>query len=174
MSNLIRRRSFWDLIFSLALMLAMVVVLMEAGKAKSSPFDELGSAFFPTALALIIIILSVPVTIRSLLSVIREQAAARNSPPEPDTGPSAATVMQVMLISLLTIIYVGGIALRVLPFSILTAGFLIFGILALREGEGRLRGIVWLVLGSIIFGFLMEYMFTKVFIMDLPAFQLGF
>lgn len=171
MSDLLKRRPFWDLVFSLALMLAMVVVLIEAGNIKTSPFDELGSAFFPKALATIIIVLSIPVAIRNAISILRPQA-------EPDQVDSSApalarsNVIKTVTISVLTIAYVGGIALRLLPFSVLTAAFLTLGILALNGW--RLHRVTWIALGSIIFGLLMEYMFTKVFIMDLPAFQVWF
>src|SRR5690625_4395732 len=133
MSNLVKRRPFWDLVFSLALMLAMVVVLIEAGKIKTSPFDELGSAFFPKALATIIIALSIPVAIRNAISILRPQAD-----PDPAFDSSApalarSNVVKTVTISALTIAYVGGIALRLLPFSILTAAFVTLGILALNE-----------------------------------------
>jgi len=172
MSDLLKRRPFWELVFSLALMLAMVVVLIEAGKVKTSPFDELGSAFFPRALAIIIVVLSIPVFIRNAISILRPPAAQETGVDSSTPALSASNVIKTITISFLTIAYVGGIALRLLPFSVLTAAFLTFGILALNGW--KLHRIIWIIPGAIIFGLLMEYMFTRVFIMDLPAFQVWF
>lgn len=173
MSNLIKRRPFWDLVFSLTLMLGMVAVLVEAGNIKASPFDELGSGFFPKALAMIIIILSIPVAVRSLIGTLRKQEVhAATLPDGSEASGSTATALQVILISVLTVVYVGGIAFRLLPFSVLTAALLTLGILVLNGG--KLHRAVWIIPGSIIFGLLMEYIFTKIFIMDLPAFPIWF
>src|SRR5690625_4285724 len=149
MSELLKRRPFWDLVFSLALMLAMVVVLIEAGNIKTSPFDELGSAFFPKALAIIIIVLSIPVSVRNAISILRP-AAARDMESDSSTPAPSASVAKTIAISIVTIAYVGGIALRLAPFSVLTAAFLTFGILALNGW--KLTRIIWIILGSIFLG----------------------
>lgn len=155
-------KPFWEFAFSVFLILGMSVVLVQAAKISPSPFDELGSAFFPKLIAVFIILLSLPVCGKSFWKMLAAIKSVETSV-KPKEGLS-----DTLAVSLLSIAYVAIFTSYLVPFSILTSIFLIAA--ALWMSGFNWRRIARIAPVMVIGSFALEYLFTHVFVMDIPKF----
>src|SRR5690349_1572039 len=99
------RRQIGDIVFCAALMGGGAVVLGELAEVRPAPFDPLGSAAVPAALAWIIIVLSAMVMARALVGLVHASAVASDGGAQAPRM-SARHAMHAALITVFTTGYV--------------------------------------------------------------------
>lgn len=149
-----------DIALALFLITVCAAVLWETRTIPPGVFEPLGSAPVPQATAGLILILALVVMGRALLAVWRGSAVRH--PPDLELRPFDAA-----LVVGLTALYVLAMAFRVFEFAILTAGFLFIAIGVLVRFERRLLPVILLV--AVVMGWGCQYVFTRVFVVDLPG-----
>lgn len=150
-----------DIGVSLFLIVVCAAVLWEARGLPPGSFEPLGSGPIPRATAWLIILLCLVVMARALLVLMRGAASASA---DPGTTPRP---LDAALTLALIAVYVALMAWRVTGFAILTALFLFVTIGFLTRFERRLLPAAAAI--GLIMGFGCEYVFTRVFVVDLPA-----
>ena len=148
-----------DLALGLFLIVVCGAVLWEARTIPPGVFEPLGSAPIPQTTAGLIILLALVVMARALRA-LRTGAA----PPAADLALRPLDAAAVIALSAL---YVLAMAFRLVDFAILTTVFLILTIGILTRFERRLLPIV--VVLALITGFGCQYVFTRIFVVDLPG-----
>ena len=148
--------------FGLALFLIVVcaVVLFETRDIPPGTFEPLGSAPIPQATAGLIILCSLIVMARAVLQTRR--GAVETAYDELELRPRDAA-----LVLGLTVVYVLMLQFRLLDFAPLTVLFLIASIGLLVRFERR--QLPWVVLVALVMGYGCQYLFTRVFVVDLPG-----
>jgi hypothetical protein len=149
-----------DLALGLFLIVVCGAVLWEARTIPPGVFEPLGSAPIPQATAGLIILLALVVMGRALLALRRDAPA----------GPAedlALRPLDAAAVIGLSVLYVLAMALRLLDFALLTALFLMVTIGALTRFERRLLPII--VVLALATGFGCQYVFTRIFVVDLPG-----
>jgi hypothetical protein len=149
-----------DLALGLFLIVVCGAVLWEARTIPPGVFEPLGSAPIPQATAGLIILLALVVMGRALLA-LRQDAPA---------GPAedlALRPLDAAAVIGLSVLYVLAMALRLFDFAVLTALFLMVTIGALTRFERRLLPII--VVLALATGFGCQYVFTRIFVVDLPG-----
>jgi uncharacterized membrane protein len=149
-----------DIGVSLFLIVVCSLVLWEARKIPPGVYEPLGSGPVPRTVAGLIILLCLVVMVQALRRMARSEAAAGEAE-FPLRYLDAAGVVAV------TLIYILGLALELTSFAILTTVFLTLTIGFLTRFRRR-ELMVALVLG-LVMGFGCEYLFTQVFVVDLPT-----
>lgn len=149
-----------DISLALFLITVSAVVLFETRDIPPGTFEPLGSAPIPQATAGLIILCSLLVMLRAVVATVRGAAVAGE--PEPDLEPGAAA-----LILGLTALYVLALQVRLLDFAPMTAVFLFTGIGLLVRFERRL--LPWVGVVAVVTGYGCQYVFTRVFVVDLPG-----
>jgi uncharacterized membrane protein len=149
-----------DIGVSLFLIVVCSLVLWEARRIPPGVFDPLGSAPIPRAVAGLIIFLCLVVMVQALRRWMRGERA---------TGETEFSLryLDAVGVVVVTLIYILGLALELTSFAILTTVFLTFTIGFLNRFRRRAL-MVALVLG-LVMGFGCEYLFTQVFVVDLPT-----
>jgi len=135
------------------------IVIAEASRLPPGTFEPLGSAPVPTATAGLIILLALAVILRAWK---RQREGAGEPPWAPDLhGWDAVAVLA------LTTVYIAGMQYRLADFSILTVIYLVatIGLLV----RFRPRQLPWVVAIALVTGFGCQYVFTRVFVVDLPG-----
>jgi hypothetical protein len=150
-----------DLALGLGLIVVCGAVLWEARSIPPGVFEPLGSAPIPQATAWLIILLALVVMGRALHGLIRRE------PPPADADDLALRPLDAAAVILLTALYVLAMALRLVDFAILTTVFLLLTIGLLVRFERRLMPLV--VVLALVTGFGCQYVFTRVFVVDLPG-----
>ncbi len=149
-----------DIGVCLFLIVICCAVLVEAAKLPPGSFEPLGSAPIPQATAGLIIFLCLLVIGRAALTLwYREEIIAENA--YPPRRLDAAVIFG------LTVIYVALMALRVAGFAPITAVFLFVAIAFLTRFAPRSLPVA--ALTGIVMGWGCQYIFTQVFVVDLPA-----
>jgi hypothetical protein len=149
-----------DIGVCLLLIVICCAVLVEAAKLPPGSFEPLGSAPIPQATAGLIIFLCLLVIARAAL-VMRRGEGIVAEPADPPRRLDAAVIFG------LTVIYVALMALRVAGFALITAVFLFVTIAFLTRFAPRSLPIAALI--GIVMGWGCQYVFTQVFVVDLPA-----
>ena len=152
-----------EIVIAIAFMGLAVAVFVEVRDLPPGLIDPLGSAPVPRWTAAILFVLSLAMLVRVFLP----------SKELPGAEPVEADDIVVERIgagvgvALLTVLYVVVLASRAIGFSVLTAAF-VFALVVLLS-KNRVRG-TWtgLALGIPV-GFGCEYLFTQVFVVDLPT-----
>lgn len=150
-----------DIGVALFLVVVCSAVLIESRKIPPGSFEPLGSAPVPQATAGLIILLALVVMGRAVLVLRRGRTSVAEDPgfqPRP---------LDAALTFALTVVYVLVMAFRLLPFAWITSLFLFVAIGFLVRFERRLLPAA-AVVGALM-GFGCEYLFTRVFVVDLPA-----
>ena len=150
-----------DIGVSLFLIVVCSLVLWEARKIPPGVYEPLGSGPIPRTVAGLIILLCLVVMVQALRRMARGEGVATGEPEFPLRYLDAAGVVVV------TLIYILGLALELTSFAILTTVFLTFTIGFLTRFRRRALAVA-LVLG-LVMGFGCEYLFTQVFVVDLPT-----
>ena len=158
-----RGRTILEVSISGAFMGIALAVLIEVHDLPPGLIDPLGSAPVPQWTATILFLLSLAMLARVLLPSTGE--AGESSEAEEDEvveRPGAAVGVVV-----LTTLYVLVLASRAVGFSVLTASFVFLLVFLLSRDRSRAP---WMgLLLGIPVGFGCEYLFTQVFVVDLPT-----
>ena len=149
-----------DIGVSLFLIVVCSLVLWEARKIPPGTYDPLGSAPIPRAVAGLIILLCLVVMVQALRRLARGETATSET-------EFPLRYLDAIGIVVVTLIYILGLALELTSFAILTTVFLTFTIGFLTRFRRRAL-VVALVIG-LVMGFGCEYLFTQVFVVDLPT-----
>ena len=138
--------------------LICLVFLWETWDLPPGTFEPLGSAPVPQATAGIIIF--------CCLLVIRE-ASKKAAGSTSDEESQSFGIRAAVLIAFATLLFVILLQLRIIPFAWMTAAFLTVTIWGLEKFTKR-KFLPAVVTGLIV-GFAMQYLFTQVFVVDLPS-----
>jgi len=148
-----------DIGVALLLIVICGIVLWETRTIPAGVFEPLGSAPVPQTAALLIICLCILVLVRAVL---------RLQQPQPThTESHRPQRLNAAVVAGLTILYVTAMQFRITTFAIITTLFLLLTIGWLIRFE--LRRLPWVVLVAACTGFGCQYLFTRVFIVDLPG-----
>ncbi|MGH1479819.1 MAG: tripartite tricarboxylate transporter TctB family protein [Geminicoccales bacterium] len=148
----------FDIGVALVFIVIASVAIWEAADLPPGSFEPLGSAWVPQITAGLIILLALWVIIGAML----RDDGARDVPP-----PGAARWRDAVIVALFTMLYVTALQFRITTFAIVTTVFLTATIFVLaRFNVAKLP--VILVLAAIT-GFGCQFLFTRVFVVDLPG-----
>lgn len=139
------------------------VILWQAAKLPPGSFEPLGSAPVPQYTAGIVMFCCLLVIGRAVLG-IRRQPPLREHVKDEFRGRSPVNAI-VMFVG--TLAYVALLQLGALSFGLLTFGFLWLMILTLNRFDRR--SLLPAMATAAVFGFGIEYLFTQVFVVDLPV-----
>lgn len=156
MSDGVDRR--FDIGVALVLIVIAAIAIWEAADLPPGTFEPLGSARVPQMTASLIILLSVWVILRAML---REASA------DEVEHAGAARWRDAGIVAVLTIIYVAALHFRITTFAIVTTVFLTATIFVLARFDLTKLPVILLV--AVITGFGCQYLFTRVFVVDLPG-----
>ena len=153
------RSSRAEIAVSLLIIAACLLVILETFKLPPGSFEPLGSAPVPQATAGIII---------ALCCVVIWFAAARGRAGEADgIDEEAEEPGSAAYLFLISIAYVGGLHTARIDFGVLTTAFLFLSIWGLERF--RISAVLPAAAGGAIVGFGGKYIFTKIFVVDLPS-----
>lgn len=144
---------------SVLIILICAVVIYESLDLPPGSFEPLGSAPVPQATAGLII----------LLCLIVIWGAIRRKPAEPEDVEGAVPdePVSALLLAAATVLYVLILHLRLVGFAPLTASYLFIVISALERFKPK--ALIGAAIIGVLFGFGIQYLFTQVFVVDLPA-----
>jgi hypothetical protein len=149
-----------DIGVCLFLVVVCCAVLVEAAKLPPGSFEPLGSAPLPQATAGLIILLCLLVIAKAAHTLWRGEAIVAEAAYLPRRLDAA-------VIFGLTLIYVALMALGVAGFALITAIFLFVAIAFLTRFAPRSLPVAALV--GVVMGWGCQYVFTQIFVVDLPA-----
>jgi hypothetical protein len=156
MSDQVDRR--FDIGVALVLIVIAAVAIWQAADLPPGTFEPLGSARVPQMTAGLIILLSVWVIIRAML---------RDDGNEKSTRSASERWRDAGIVAGLTVAYVAALHFRITTFAIITTVFLTATIFVLVRFDPRKLPVILLV--AAITGFGCQYLFTRVFVVDLPG-----
>ena len=154
--NLLQRFEVW---VSLLVILICLVFLWESWDLPPGSFEPLGSGPIPQATAFIVIFCAGLVIFSALRKPVRLS--------EDEETKERPSISAGLIISLATVIYILMLHFRLMPFAWMTTLFLMITIWSLEKFEKK--KILPALITAIIIGFASEYLFTEVFIVDLPT-----
>ena len=154
--NLLQRFEVW---VSLLVILICVIFLWESWDLPPGSFEPLGSGPVPQATAFVVIFCAGLVILNAL-----KKSVQLSEHEETQEKPS---IRAGLIISSATVVYSLVLHLRLMPFAWMTTLFLIITIWGLEKFK-REKFLPALIT-AIIIGFASEYLFTEVFIVDLPT-----
>jgi hypothetical protein len=154
--NLLQRFEVW---VSLLVILICLVFLWESWDLPPGSFEPLGSGPVPQATAFIVILCAGLVIFNALRTPVQ-----LSGDEEIKERPS---ISAGLIISLATVIYSLMLHFRLMPFAWMTTLFLIITIWSLEKFEKK--KFLPALITAIVIGFASEYLFTEVFIVDLPT-----
>ena len=156
MSNSVNRR--FDIGVALMMIVIAAVAIWQAADLPPGSFEPLGSARVPQMTAGLIILLSLWVILRAM-----QRTASAD-----EVEPAGATRWRdAAIVAVLTVVYVAALHFRVTTFAIVTMVFLTATIFALTRFDAAKLPIILLV--AAVTGFGCQYLFTRVFVVDLPG-----
>jgi len=142
------------------LIVVCCAVLFEAAKLPPGTFEPMGSAPIPQATAGLIIFLCLVVMAKAARTMMRGEVAATTDDPPPRRLDAA-------MIFAMTVVYVVLMQFRVAGFALITTIFLFLAIAFLTRFAPRT--LPFAALAGLIMGYGCQYIFTQVFVVDLPA-----
>ena len=157
------RRSYTEIGVAALIIVICAVFLVQAFRLPPGTFEPLGSGPVPIYTSSIIILCCVIVIIRAVRELLRNSGPLRAFQLEFSGGSPLGGVL--MLGS--SIAYVGLLHFQVASFGLITFVFLTVLIWALERFNSR--NILPAVAVAAIFSFGAEYIFTNVFVVDLPT-----
>lgn len=149
-----------DIGVALLVIVLCCAVLWQAARLPPGSFEPLGSAPVPQATAGLIILLCLWVIGRATLALARGEVTAA----EDETVPRP---LDAAVVFLLTLAYVALMAFRLAGFALITSLFLFVAIGFLVRFERRL--LPWAAVVGLAMGYGCQYVFTRIFVVDLPA-----
>ena len=154
--NLLQRFEVW---VSLLVILICGIFLWESWDLPPGSFEPLGSGPVPQATAFVVIFCAGLVILNAL-----KKSVQLSENEETQEKPS---VRAGLIISSATLVYSLVLHLRLMPFAWMTTLFLIITIWGLEKFDRK--KFLPALITAIIIGFASEYLFTEVFIVDLPT-----
>ena len=154
--NLLQRFEVW---VSLLVILICVIFLWESWDLPPGSFEPLGSGPVPQATAFVVIFCAGLVILNAL-----KKSVQLSENEETQEKPS---IRAGLIISSATVVYSLVLHLRLMPFAWMTTLFLIITIWGLEKFDRK--KFLPALITAIIIGFASEYLFTEVFIVDLPT-----
>ena len=149
-----------DISLSAFLIVVCVVALWESREIPPGTFEPLGSGPVPQATAILIVFLCLIVIVRAI-GQLRQPAIINTA------EPLVLRTFDTALIAVLTVIYVAILHMRWLEFALLTTCYLVLTIGLLTRF--RLSQIPVIVVIALLMGYGCQYLFTQVFVVDLPG-----
>lgn len=151
----------WEIGVGVFFILACLAVLWETRDIPPGSFEPLGSAPVPQATAILILLLSASVALNGWRRLRREGGEGAELPGYTPRPLDAAAV------GAMTVVYVYLLDLRAMNFAPLTAAFLfvVIGFLI----RFRPRGLLAAAVVAVVTGWGAAYIFTRIFIVDLPG-----
>jgi putative tricarboxylic transport membrane protein len=136
-----------------------------------SPFDPLGASAFPRVISVMVALLSI---LLLLLPSEQEAGAAKADSTsgvsadgtESDEDNTRPTPVMALATVACTIVYAIALQMRMVSFSVSTAIFLVVLMSILTRFSPK--AIPATLILSVVFGFGLEYLFTSVFVVNLP------
>lgn len=154
--NLLQRFEVW---VSLLVILICVIFLWESWDLPPGSFEPLGSGPVPQATAFVVIFCAGLVILNAF-----KKSVQLSENEETQEKPS---VRAGLIISSATVVYSLVLHFRLMPFAWMTTLFLIITIWGLEKFDRK--KFLPALITAIIIGFASEYLFTEVFIVDLPT-----
>ena len=154
--NLLQRFEVW---VSLLVILICVIFLWESWDLPPGSFEPLGSGPVPQATAFVVIFCAGLVILNAL-----KKSVQLSEHEETQEKPS---IRAGLIISSATVVYSLVLHLRLMPFAWMTTLFLVITIWGLEKFDRK--KILPALITAIIIGFASEYLFSEVFIVDLPT-----
>ncbi len=143
--------------------LICLVFFINAWSLPPGTFEPLGSGPVPLATAAIVIICCLVIMIGQARALIRNGQVERQFRMEFMTRSPYGPLITLGL----TVVYVAALDLNVASFGVITCVFLTILIAALENF--KLKSLLPAFLVAVVVSFGVEYMFTNVFVVDLPA-----
>lgn len=143
--------------------LLCAIFIWESWDLPPGTFEPLGSGPVPQVTASIII-LCCGLVIHAAFKKAKEPAT-ENDDDEDEKG--AFSIKAGILMAGATFLFVGVLHLRLMPFSWMTAIFLVVTIWGLERFDKK--KLLPAIAAGLIVGFAVEYLFTQVFVVDLPT-----
>jgi len=150
----------WELGVAAFFIIACTLILWETRTIPPGTFEPLGSAPVPQATAVLIIALSLAVGLKALRRL-------RVQPKRPAAADDGNRPLDAIAVGALTVLYVALLDARVFDFAPLTALYLFFTIGLLIRLEPRGLAVAAAVAATVGWG--AQYVFTRVFVVDLPG-----
>ena len=154
--NLLQRFEVW---VSLLVILICLIFLWESWDLPPGSFEPLGSGPVPQATAFVVIFCAGLVILNALKKSVQLS--------ENEESQEKPSVRAGLIISSATVVYSLVLHLRLMPFAWMTTLFLIIRIWGLEKFDRK--KFLPALITAIIIGFASEYLFTEVFIVDLPT-----
>ncbi len=154
--NLLQRFEVW---VSLLVILICVIFLWESWDLPPGSFEPLGSGPVPQATAFVVIFCAGLVILNALKKSVQIS--------ENEETQEKPSIRAGLIISSATVVYSMVLHLRLMPFAWMTTLFLIITIWGLEKFDRK--KFLPALITAIIIGFASEYLFTEVFIVDLPT-----
>jgi hypothetical protein len=154
--NLLQRFEVW---VSLLVILICVIFLWESWDLPPGSFEPLGSGPVPQATAFVVIFCAGLVILNALKKSVQLS--------ENEDTQEKPSIRAGLIISSATVVYSLVLHLRLMPFAWMTTLFLIITIWGLEKFDRK--KFLPALITAIIIGFASEYLFTEVFIVDLPT-----
>lgn len=158
----------WELGVSVFFVVLSVVVFRETLNLPPGTFDPIGSAGFPRLISAVIGILSLVIVIRAVRKIIIESKAKVTVNNEIVAEHPAARSRYDLALGFyaLSLAFAAALALRWIRFGITAAAFLTLSIGLLTRF--RIRRLPLVILIALVVGFGSQYIFTRIFVVDLP------
>ncbi|HUV07593.1 MAG TPA: tripartite tricarboxylate transporter TctB family protein [Spirochaetia bacterium] len=157
-----------ELGFSIFLLVLSIIIFRETLSLPPGTFDPVGSAGFPRLISAAIGILSLTVLIRAARRILSGSKNAATSATQKDADSPTFRRRPDLALGFyaLSLVYVSVLALRLISFGICTALFLLTSIGMLTRFNYKRLPIALLI--ALVIGFGCQYIFTQVFVLDLP------
>jgi putative tricarboxylic transport membrane protein len=152
-----------DIGVGIFLIVVCSLVLWESRRIPPGVFEPLGSAPLPQGVASLIILISLVIIARAVLWL-------RRNPPPATVADDAEAQPKPLLAAAalgLTVVYVLVMALDLTSFAIATTVYLLVTISALTGF--RLKAMPIALVIGLIMGYGCQYIFTRIFVIDLPV-----
>ncbi len=146
-----------EITISALIALISVVFIWESWDLPPGTFEPLGSGPVPQVTASII-------TLCCILVIVAAFKKVPEATSDKEAQPSS--IKAGVLMAVATVLFVAVLHLRLMPFSWMTAVFLAVTIWGLEKFAKR--KLLPAVITGLIVGFAMQYLFTQVFVVDLP------
>lgn len=154
--NLLQRFEVW---VSLLVILICLIFLWESWDLPPGSFEPLGSGPVPQATAFVVIFCAGLVILNAFKKSVQIS--------ENEETQEKPSIRAGLIISSATVVYSFVLHLRLMPFAWMTTLFLIITIWGLEKFDRK--KFLPALITAIIIGFASEYLFTEVFIVDLPT-----
>lgn len=154
--NLLQRFKVW---VSLLVILICLIFLWESWDLPPGSFEPLGSGPVPQATAFVVIFCAGLVFLNAL-----KKSVQLSENEETKENPS---IRAGLIIASATVVYSLVLHFRLMPFAWMTTLFLVITIWGLEKFDRK--KFLPALITAIIIGFASEYLFTEVFIVDLPT-----